>query len=61
MIMKLAYGYPVKTDDDYFVKLVESWFASNNKSVNPGAWLVESYPFRTCLKSATIGLILISL
>ncbi|KZS88717.1 cytochrome P450 [Sistotremastrum niveocremeum HHB9708] len=44
-IMKVIYGYTVESDDDRYVRIIESWMQSNNSAARPGAWLVDSYPF----------------
>ncbi|KAG7446121.1 cytochrome P450 [Guyanagaster necrorhizus] len=45
VVLDLAYGWPVTSDDDYFVSLMEEAFALHKQVVQPGRWLVEVMPF----------------
>ncbi|KZS88721.1 cytochrome P450 [Sistotremastrum niveocremeum HHB9708] len=46
VIMKIAYGYTVKEDNDQFVGLVQSWLEHTNAhNTKPAQWAVDSYPF----------------
>ncbi|EMD35757.1 hypothetical protein CERSUDRAFT_115706 [Gelatoporia subvermispora B] len=43
VIMKVVFGYPVKTDDDPFVKLADARLRISEEAAKPG-WLVDSVP-----------------
>lgn len=45
MIVRLAYGYEVKSDDDRFIDLSEAALDTFFKSTAPG-WLVDAFPIR---------------
>ncbi|KAF7363348.1 O-methylsterigmatocystin oxidoreductase [Mycena sanguinolenta] len=45
VIMKIAYGYPVTTNDDHFVRLAEEGIKIASMASPPGKWLVDSFPF----------------
>ncbi|KAK0452037.1 cytochrome P450 [Desarmillaria tabescens] len=45
VVLDLAYGWPVTSDDDYFVSLMEEAFALHKQVVQPGRWLIEVMPF----------------
>ncbi|PBL01644.1 cytochrome P450 [Armillaria gallica] len=44
IVLDVAYGWPVTSDDDYFVSLMEEAFALHRQVVQPGRWLVEVIP-----------------
>ncbi|KAJ7491020.1 cytochrome P450 [Mycena latifolia] len=45
VIMKIAYGYTVSRNDDYFVALAEEDMRLGSIVGAPGKWLVDSLPF----------------
>ena len=47
VILKVAYGWTVETNDDYFVKLMEQAVQHMAEANAPGKWLVEDLPART--------------
>lgn len=44
VILKVAYGWTVAENDDYFVSLMEESFKVHAEIVKPGRWLVDTYP-----------------
>lgn len=46
IIMKVAYGYTVAEDDDYFIGLAHESLKLASQSNKPGRWLVDYYPMR---------------
>ncbi|KZS88698.1 cytochrome P450 [Sistotremastrum niveocremeum HHB9708] len=44
-ILKSAYGYTVQPENDYFIGLIEDYAKLSSTGLNPGMWLVDSYPF----------------
>ncbi|KAJ7477159.1 cytochrome P450 [Mycena galericulata] len=44
VIMKIAYGYPVTSNDDHFVALAEEGIKIASMASAPGKWLVDSFP-----------------
>lgn len=46
VILKVAYGWTVAENDDYFVSLMEESFKVHAEIVKPGRWLVDTYPIR---------------
>jgi len=44
VILKVAYGYTVSTDNDSFVPIMEKAFHVQALVTTPGEWLVESFP-----------------
>lgn len=51
VIMKIAYGYTINKDQDYFVTLIEDFIKTGTFTSAPGRWLVDSFPFRNSLVS----------
>ncbi|KAK0455666.1 cytochrome P450 [Desarmillaria tabescens] len=45
IVLDIAYGWPVTSEDDYFVSLMEEAFVLHRQLVQPGRWLVEVFPF----------------
>ncbi|KAK0235434.1 cytochrome P450 [Armillaria nabsnona] len=45
IVLDVAYGWPVTSDDDYFVSLMEEAFSLHRQVARPGRWLVEEIPF----------------
>ncbi|KAK0235423.1 cytochrome P450 [Armillaria nabsnona] len=45
IVLDVAYGWPVTSDDDYFVSLMEEAFSLHRQVAQPGRWLVEEIPF----------------
>jgi hypothetical protein len=43
--LKIAYGWSVKDDHDYFIKLVEDIFKVMSEMFRPGQWLVDDFPW----------------
>ncbi|EGN94381.1 hypothetical protein SERLA73DRAFT_96479 [Serpula lacrymans var. lacrymans S7.3] len=43
-ILKVAYGWTVSGNDDYFVKIMEESIGIQAQATQPGRWLVDSYP-----------------
>lgn len=50
--MKIAYGYPVTSDDDHFVEIAEESMRVGSLAGAPGKWLVDSLPWRKSSSSA---------
>lgn len=44
--MKLAYGYSVNDDDDFFLTTIEKAFDMAIQAARPGRWLVDYFPIR---------------
>ena len=44
--MHIAYGYKVKSSDDYFVAMAEESMRVGSLAAAPGRWLVDSIPIR---------------
>ncbi|KAK0472806.1 cytochrome P450 [Armillaria novae-zelandiae] len=44
IILDVTYGWPVTSDDDYFVSLMEEAFYLHGQITQPGRWLVEEIP-----------------
>lgn len=44
IIMRVAYGYELKNEDDYYVSLVQQSISLGNEAFKPGRWLVDSFP-----------------
>lgn len=44
VVLKLAYGWNVEGNDDYFVSLMEEAFQISAQIVKPGGWLVDAIP-----------------
>ncbi|KIJ10316.1 hypothetical protein PAXINDRAFT_172185 [Paxillus involutus ATCC 200175] len=44
IILKVAYGWTVVDNDDYFVSLMEQSFATSVEIMKPGRWLVDVFP-----------------
>ncbi|KAJ8088052.1 hypothetical protein PM082_013603 [Marasmius tenuissimus] len=44
-IVEVAYGWPVKDDDDYLVSLMKEAFAVSEELTRPGRWLVDVFPW----------------
>ncbi|KZT01116.1 cytochrome P450 [Laetiporus sulphureus 93-53] len=44
VILKVAYGWTVAENNDYFVSLMEESFKLHALVVKPGRWLVDTYP-----------------
>ena len=51
MILNVAYGWQVTSNDDYFVRLMEEAFSIHNAINKPGGWLVEFLPIRRFLRT----------
>lgn len=47
IILKIAYGWTVADNDDFFVTLIQQTFNAHTYVARPGYWLVDSYPIRT--------------
>jgi hypothetical protein len=46
VILSVAYGWKVTSNDDYFVRLNEEAFSIHNLIKKPSGWLVEFFPLR---------------
>lgn len=46
LILKIAYGWTVQSDDDPFIKYMEEGFHMAVEGRLPGRWLVEVFPIR---------------
>jgi hypothetical protein len=46
LILKIAYGYPVKGNDDPFIQLSTRAIDNFILCTIPGAWMVDIFPFR---------------
>ncbi|KAI0312278.1 cytochrome P450 [Amylostereum chailletii] len=44
VILEIAYGWPVRDDDDYFVSIMEEGFKLQAELTRPGRWLVDVFP-----------------
>lgn len=44
VILNIAYGWTVTSNDDYFVNLMEESFALSSAVSRPGRWLVDVFP-----------------
>lgn len=44
--MKLAFGYEVKSENDYYLQLAEESMKVGSLAAAPGRWLVDSFPIR---------------
>lgn len=44
--MKIAYGYTIADDDDFFLQAVEETSQITAETMIPGRWLVDYYPLR---------------
>ena len=47
IILKVAYGWTVSDNNDFFVTLIQDAFKAHAYVARPGYWLVDSYPIRT--------------
>lgn len=47
--MKIAFGYQVAPENDYFVALAEESMRVGSLAGAPGKWLADSLPFRTLI------------
>lgn len=45
VILKVAYGWTVASDDDYFVNLMKKSFALHAEVSGTGRWLVDIFPW----------------
>ncbi|TFY71146.1 hypothetical protein EVG20_g1841, partial [Dentipellis fragilis] len=45
VILKVAYGWTVESNDDYFVRLVQHAFHLGREASLPGSWAVDTYPW----------------
>ncbi|KZT37256.1 cytochrome P450 [Sistotremastrum suecicum HHB10207 ss-3] len=46
IVIKIAFGYSVVSENDHFVGLVNAWFDhANSQLATAGQWMVDSYPF----------------
>ena len=45
--MKLAYGYTLQDDDDFFLTTIEKAFEKALQASQPGRWLVDYFPICT--------------
>ncbi|KAA1472820.1 cytochrome P450 [Dentipellis sp. KUC8613] len=45
VILKVAYGWTVESNDDYFVRLVQQAFLLGREASLPGSWAVDTYPW----------------
>ncbi|PBK83988.1 cytochrome P450 [Armillaria gallica] len=45
IVLDVAYGWPVTSNDDYLVSLMEEVFSLHRQVAQPGQWLVEEIPF----------------
>ena len=45
IVLRLAYGYEVKSDDDHFIALSELAMSSFLAAMQPG-WLADTFPIR---------------
>jgi hypothetical protein len=46
IVLRIAYGYIVKDGKDYYVDLAEELAKTTGEAVQPGRWLVDSFPIR---------------
>lgn len=44
MILKLVYGYNITGHNDRFIELAAQLSSITSESIEPGRWLVESFP-----------------
>ncbi|EJD35338.1 cytochrome P450 [Auricularia subglabra TFB-10046 SS5] len=44
IIMRVAYGYELKNEEDYYISLVQQSISLGNEAFKPGRWLVDSFP-----------------
>jgi len=51
VILNVAYGWQVTSNDDYFVRLMEEAFSIHNAINKPSGWLVEFFPIRRFLRT----------
>ncbi|TFY75160.1 hypothetical protein EWM64_g8851, partial [Hericium alpestre] len=49
IIMKLAFGYTVKDENDFFISSAEESSQISGWAMAPGRWLVDYYPIRQSL------------
>jgi len=45
IVLKVAYGWTVKDNDDYFVKLINDVFRLSSAAQGPGKYLVDVFPW----------------
>ncbi|KAF8335172.1 cytochrome P450 [Amanita rubescens] len=55
VILNVAYGWQVTSNDDYFVRLMEEAFSIHNAINKPSGWLVEFFPILRFLPSWFAG------
>lgn len=53
IIMRIGYGYDVKSDDDHFVTIAEEALRVGSAAGAPGKWMVDSLPWRKCTSPRT--------
>ncbi|KAF8582288.1 cytochrome P450 [Ramaria rubella] len=51
VILKVAYGYEVKSEHDYFLELAQATMKIGSAASAPGKWLVDSWPVLRFLPS----------
>jgi hypothetical protein len=59
VVLRIAYGHVVECDEDKYVLLAEELAHITAAAIQPGKWLVDSFPWRTfffVLNSAALGL-----
>jgi hypothetical protein len=45
-VLRIAYGHIVESDDDKYVLLAEELAHITTAAIQPGKWLVDSFPYR---------------
>ena len=45
--LKLAYGWPMKDDNDILIEMIKEAFYLAGIALQPGRWAVDSWPIRT--------------
>lgn len=51
VILEVAYGWHVVSNEDYFVNLIEEAFGLQGEIARPGRWLVDVFPIRMLFTS----------
>ena len=52
VIMKIAYGHQIETDDDEYIKLTENVSLAHVDAGDPGTAPVDFFPIRTCSRGS---------
>ncbi len=58
VVMKVAYGYSIVDEDDFFIGVAEEAAQISGWALAPGRWMVDYFPICSCSSPATLGVAL---